>query len=85
MRHPTAISLDMTNFPLNLAAGLRMEFADVTCAPISQDLAAFLRRLADDGAEHSGEGGNGTSSTETSSGVARRGRRRTTRPHGKAA
>ena len=66
MRHPTAISLDMTKFPLNLAAGLRMEFADVTCAPISQDLAAFLRRLADDGAEHSGEGGNGTSSTETS-------------------
>jgi hypothetical protein len=37
-----------------------MEFADVTCAPISQDLAAFLRRLADDGAEHSGEGGNET-------------------------
>ena len=25
MRHPTAISLDMTKFPLNLAAGLRME------------------------------------------------------------
>ena len=59
MRHPTAISLDMTKFPLNLAAGLRMEFADVTCAPISQDLAAFLRRLADDGAEHSGEGAMG--------------------------
>ncbi len=37
MRLPTAISPDMTEFPLNLAAGLRMEFADVACAPIPQD------------------------------------------------
>jgi len=84
MRPPTAISLDMTKFPLNLAAGLRMEFADVACAPIPQDLAALLRRL-DDGAQHSGDGGNGTSSTEKPRSVARRGRRRTTRPHSKAA
>ena len=34
---PTAISPDMTEFPLNLAAGLRMVFADVACAPIPQD------------------------------------------------
>ena len=46
MRPPIPISLDMTKFPLNLAARTRMEFADVACAPIPQDLAALLRRLA---------------------------------------
>jgi len=70
MRLPTAFSLDITKFPLTLAGGLRMQFADVACAPIPQGLAALLHRLADDGAEHSGERGNGTSPTETSSGIA---------------
>ena len=56
MRLPTAFSLDITKFPLTLAGGLRMQFADVACAPIPQGLAALLRRLTDDGAEHSGSG-----------------------------
>jgi CheY-like chemotaxis protein len=33
-----------------------MQFAEVAGAPMPQGLAGLLRRLADDGAEHSGEG-----------------------------
>src|SRR5262245_52765395 len=59
MRPPTAVSLDITQFPLTLAAGLRVEFADVACAPMPQELAALLCRLADDGAGYSGDGAMG--------------------------
>src|SRR5262249_55423729 len=76
MRPPTAVSLDITQFPLTLAAGLRMEFAEVACAPMPQELAVLLCRLADDGAGYSGDEGNGTRPAETSRRVARGGRRR---------
>ena len=56
MRLPTAISPDMTEFPLNLAAGLRMVFADVACAPIPHDLrqarpesAVLMMKAVEDG------------------------------------
>src|SRR5215471_16455390 len=86
MRHLPAISLDPMKFLRAFAAGLRAEFADAACAPVPEYLAALMRQLDGDRHEHLGEGGEyGTSPTEPSSGVDRRGRRRTARVRGEAA
>jgi hypothetical protein len=80
------ISLDPMKFLQAFAAGLRAEFADAACAPVPEYLAALMRQLDGDRNEHSGEGGEcGTSPTEPSSGVGRRGRRRIAPLRGEAA
>src|SRR5262245_51710518 len=86
MRRLPAICLDPMKFLQAFAGGLRAEFADAACAPVPEYLAALMRQFDGDLYEYSGEGReNGTSPTEPSGGVDRRGRRRTARPHGEAA
>src|SRR5262249_21917495 len=86
MRRLPAISLDSMEFLQAFAAGLRAEFADAACAPVPECLAALMRQLDGDRNEHSGEGREyGTSPTKPSSGVGRRGRRRTARVRNEAA
>jgi hypothetical protein len=86
MRRLPAISLDPMKFLQAFAAGLRAELADAVCTPVPEYLAALMRQLDGDRNEHSGEGGEyGTSPTEPSSGVGRRGRRRTAPLRGEAA
>ena len=86
MRRLPAISLDPMKFLQAFAAGLKAEFADAACAPVPEYLASLMRELDGDRNEHLGDGGEyGTSPPETSSGVDRRGRRRTTRVHSNAA
>src|SRR2546427_4952869 len=86
MRRLPAISLDPMKFLQAFAAGLRAEFADAACAPMPEYLVALMQQLDGDRNEHSGEGGEyGTSATEPSSGVGRRGRRRAAPPRGEAA
>jgi hypothetical protein len=86
MRRLPAISLDPMKFLQAFEAGLRAEFADAACAPVPEYLAALMRQLDGDRNEHSGEGREfGTSPTEPSSGVDRRGRCRIARVHGEAA
>jgi len=85
MRRLPAISLDPMKFLQAFAAGLRAESADAVCTPVPEYLAALMRQLDGDRNE-SGEGGEyGTSPTEPSSGVGRRGRRRTAPLRGEAA
>ena len=86
MRRLPAISLDPMKFLQAFAAGLRAEFADAACAPVPEYLAALMRQLDGDRNEHSGEGREyGTNATDPSSGVGRRGRRRTAPLRGEAA
>jgi hypothetical protein len=67
MRHPTLTPLDRMKFPLALADGLRITFADVVSVPLTGRLAALMRRLDADCDELSGEEpGHGASTTETS-------------------
>jgi hypothetical protein len=67
MRRPTLAPLDRMKFPLALADGLRITFADVVSVPLPGRLAALMRRLNADRDELSGEEpGHGASTTETS-------------------
>jgi hypothetical protein len=54
MRHPTLTPLDRMKFPLALADGLRITFADVVSVPLTGRLAALMRRLNADRDELSG-------------------------------
>jgi hypothetical protein len=74
MRRPPAISSAPMKLQYALAHGLRAEFADTVSAPLTDELAALMRRLSGDHRRHSGKGrDNGPSASKTSGRVDRRG------------
>src|SRR5215472_4280731 len=55
MHRPAKVSFDGMGFPLILAGGLRVAFADLVSTPLPGRLAALMRELSAYGDERSGE------------------------------
>jgi hypothetical protein len=75
MRRPGRKPLDLMQFPLTLAGGLRTAFADFVSTPLPRRLAELMHRLHEDRDTVQEEPGRGASTAETSRRIGRRGQR----------